>query len=185
MLQDNTLPDQRYQQVQSAYEAASRLSKINEGLLLLAKIENRQFPDNSQMNLSQLVQERLEFLEELIDFRKIEINIQLEPPFIVSMNAYLAEILINNLLGNAIKHNMEGGQINLISHPEKLVISNTGKPLTVEPEKLFQRFSKHHAGNDSTGLGLAIASQICIISNLDLLYQFEDGLHQLSICQKT
>jgi len=171
--------------VQSAYEAASRLSKINEGLLLLAKIENRQFPDNIQMNLSQLVKERLEFLEELIDYRKIEISIRLEHPFVVPMNAYLAEILINNLLGNAIKHNMEGGQINLISHPDKLVISNTGKPLTMEPEKLFQRFSKHHAGNDSTGLGLAIASQICLISDLKLHYKYLDGLHQLSICRKS
>jgi signal transduction histidine kinase len=157
------------------------LSKINQALLLLAKIENQQFPEVTEINLCELVKQRLEFLEELIDFKKIKIILNLEHPFIVKMNAYLAEILVNNLLSNAIKHNIENGQILLISFPEKLIISNTGKPLTIVPEKLFQRFVKHNSGNDSTGLGLAIASEICIRSNLVLQYSYENGYHKLKI----
>jgi len=184
VLQDESLNDKQYQQVQSAYESITKLSKINEGLLLLAKIENRQFPDSVQVDLGKLVQERLEFLEELIDFRKLAVQLRLDQPFIVPMNAYLAEMLINNLLSNAIKHNVENGLINLTMYPDKLVISNSGKPLTVEPEKLFQRFTKHHAGNDSTGLGLAIAAQICVVSGLHLEYCYKADLHELIISRK-
>ena len=43
VLQDKALSPQRYRQIQSAYESASRLAKLNEALLLLSKIENRQF----------------------------------------------------------------------------------------------------------------------------------------------
>ena len=184
VLQDKSLSLQRYQQIQSAYESASRLSKINQALLLLAKIENQQFPEVTKLDLCELIKQRLEFLEELIDFRGIKIILNLEHPFIVKMNFYLAEILVNNLLSNAIKHNIEDGQILIISFPDKLIISNTGKPLTIVPEKLFQRFAKHNAGNDSTGLGLAIASEICIKSDLVLQYNYEDGFHKLIIGHK-
>jgi len=183
VLQDKTLPTKRYEQVQSAYETVSRLSKLNEALLLLSKIENQQFTDVAEIDLCEIIKQRLEFLEELIDFKKIKITLQLEHTVIVKLNPYLAEILINNLIGNAIKHNIEGGQIIITSTPHQLVFSNFGNPLIISPDKLFQRFSKYNSGNDSTGLGLSIASEICAKSNLKLEYNYnyENGFHNLVI----
>ncbi len=181
VLQDNALPKQHSEQIQSAYQSISRLSKLNEALLLLSKIENRQFPDESEIDLCELVRKRLEFIEELVDYKNISIVSDIQHPVIFRMNPYLAEILINNLLGNAVKHNLKGGEIVITSFPQQLMISNTGKPLTVAPEKLFQRFSKHNAGNESTGLGLAIASEICRKSQLALRYDYQNGYHRLVI----
>lgn len=185
VLQDDSLSNKQYQQVQSAYESIGKLSKINEGLLLLAKIENRQFSNLVQVDLCSLIQERLEFLEELIDYRKISLLKQLDQPFIVSMDAYLAEILINDLLGNAIKHNVEDGYICFSALSDKLIFTNSGKPLMDDPEKLFRRFAKYNAGSDSTGLGLAIASQICVLSDLHLEYQYKDDMHELIISRES
>ena len=39
VLQDKTLNDQQYQRIRAAFESANRLSKLNEALLLLSKIE--------------------------------------------------------------------------------------------------------------------------------------------------
>ena len=181
LLQDKTLATKSYEQIQLVYESANRLSKLNEALLLLSKIENRQFPDVTEVNLCELAQQRLEFIEELIDFKKIEIVFNIKDPFVVNINAYLAEILINNLLGNAVKHNIKGGQITITSTHTDFIISNTGKSLSIPPEKLFQRFSKQNAGNESTGLGLAIASEICIKSGLILQYNYRDENHELIV----
>ena len=100
---------------------------------------------------------------------------------VVKMNPYLAEILIHNLLGNAVKHNVEGGQITITSSGNELTISNTGKSLTISTDQLFQRFSKQNTGNESTGLGLAIATEICLKSGLTLRYNYKNGFHNLIV----
>lgn len=181
ILQDKTLSNQRYQQVQSAYKSVSRLSKLNEALLLLSKIENQQFPNEIEINLCLLIKQRLAFIEEMIEFKQIEIIYNTGTPMLIKMNPYLAEILINNLLGNAIKHNIENGRIIVTSSQKQLIISNTGQPLTIAPEKLFQRFVKYNTTNKSTGLGLAIAFQICLNSHLSLHYTYQNGLHNIII----
>jgi signal transduction histidine kinase len=181
LLQDKSLATTQYEQIQLVYESANRLSKLNEALLLLSKIENEQFPDVREVDLCELVKQRLEFIEELVEFKKIRINTDFQHPVVVRMNAYLAEILINNLLGNAVKHNVVGGKITITSTESNFCISNTGKPLSIPTEKLFQRFTKQNAGNDSTGLGLAIAFEICNKSGLTLQYNYRDENHELIV----
>jgi signal transduction histidine kinase len=181
VLQDKTLATKQYEQIQQAYESVTRLSKLNEALLLLSKIENQQFPDVAEIDLYELVSQQSEFIEELIAFKKIQIILTDQNPLVVKMNPYLADILINNLLGNAVKHNVENGQIIITSSENELTISNTGKPLTISPDQLFQRFYKQNTGNESTGLGLAIASEICSKSGLILRYDYQNGFHNLTL----
>ncbi|HEY4788312.1 MAG TPA: histidine kinase dimerization/phospho-acceptor domain-containing protein, partial [Bacteroidales bacterium] len=76
-LQDKTLSSERYHQVRTAYEAASRLSKLNEALLLLSKIENKQFVEEFETNLCNLIMERLDFIEELIALKKVTVSVDL------------------------------------------------------------------------------------------------------------
>lgn len=185
VLQDKTLATKQYEQIRLVYESANRLSKLNEALLLLSKIENQQFPDSVELDLNELAGQRLEFIEELIEYKKIEIKLATQQPFIVKMNGYLAEILMNNLLGNAVKHNRQGGQITITSTIDQFMISNTGSPLSIDPGKLFQRFQKQNTGNESTGLGLAIASEICNKSGLTLQYRYQDGIHNLIVSKST
>jgi len=185
VLQDKTLATKQYEQIQQAYESVTRLSKLNEALLLLSKIENQQFPDVAEIDLYELVTQQSEFIEELIAFKKIQIILTDQTPMVVKMNPYLAEILIHNLLGNAVKHNVEGGQITITSSGNELTISNTGKPLILSTDQLFQRFSKQNTGNESTGLGLAIASEICSKSGLTLRYNYKNGFHNLIVSTET
>lgn len=180
-LHDPLLPENHRNYIHSAYESAIRLSKLNEALLLLSKIENRQFVEETNIDLTLLVKEKLNQIEELVELKNIKVSLDLNSSFEIKMNPYLAEILINNLLGNALKHNIRNGEIRITAERHLLTFSNTGKPLTIEPEKLFKRFVKQSASSESTGLGLAIAFEISSIYHLSLQYKYQNGYHTLSL----
>ena len=181
VLQDQALLPSHQKQLQIAFKTVSRLSKLNEGLLLLSKIENKQFGDEVDINFCELIKDRAEFIEELLAMKNITISLELEKPFLWRMNPYLAEILVNNLLGNAMKHNVKDGKIMITSHTDKLIFANPGESLGNGSEKIFQRFVKQSAKNESTGLGLSIASEICTNQKLSLKYSYEEKMHLFTI----
>jgi len=185
VLQDKTLNDQHYQRIRAAFESAIRLSKLNEALLLLSKIENRQFVDTSEIDICQLIQSRLEYLEELFELKQIEVSVQLDQKVVFILNPLLAEILINNLLSNALRHNFEKGQLIISSENQAITISNTGEGSQMDVSRLFRRFSKQTTASESNGLGLAIADEICKNYSLQLSYLYLNGMHCMTIRQKS
>lgn len=181
ILHDPLLAENHRKLVYSAYESVIRLSKLNEALLLLSKIENCQFIDNKYIDLTEVIKGKLDQTAELFELKNIKLTVTIKDPFFVNMNPYLADILINNILNNAIKHNVANGEIKVMADQQVLSFSNTGEPLNIAPEKLFKRFVKQSSSNDSTGLGLAIAHEICDIYNLNLEYSYQSGFHTLSL----
>jgi signal transduction histidine kinase len=181
VLQDKSLGPQHYQQIQVAFESVSRLSKLSEALLLLSKIENRQFVEEKEMNICLLIRQRLKFIEELIELKKLEVTVNFQSPIVIKINPYLSEILINNLLNNAVKHNFEGGKINILTSEKKITFSNTGNPLSIPPEKMFHRFVKHKTGSESSGLGLSIVSEICKTYGIKIQYNYKSEFHCITL----
>lgn len=180
-LHDPTLPENHRKSVHAAYESAIRLSKLNEALLLLAKIENHQFTDERNIDLTIIIEDRLHLAEELFNLKNIQITVNITEPFRVNMSPYLAEILMSNLIGNALKHNIANGKISINGNRHLLSVSNTGDHLNIDPANLFKRFLKQSANSESTGLGLAIASEICSLYHLNLDYKYQNGVHTLSL----
>lgn len=181
LLIDLNLSEEHRKQVQTAYDAASQLSKLGQTLLLLSKIENNQFFEKQPINLNALVAERLDELDELLAHRNIEVVRDLQQSFVVNMNSMLADLLVNNLLGNAIKHNVNNGFIHVTSQSSRLIFSNTGKVLLGDSQSLFSRFAKEGFTNDSSGLGLSIVSEICKVSSLSIDYTCLEGVHCLTL----
>jgi signal transduction histidine kinase len=179
MIQDQNLDEKQMLQLQAMYDAVGRLSKLNQSLLLLTKIENNQFLSAEQINLKCLTEEKLTQLEELISVKKILVVTRLEP-CILSMNEYLADILLNNLLVNAVRHNIENGKIEINLNKEGLSISNSGTELPFGAPLLFDRFKKN-ASSEGTGLGLAIVKQICDNYGFVITYSHSGGLHHFNI----
>jgi len=184
VLQSKSLPGECHLQIQIAYHTVFRMSKLNEALLLLSKIENRQFPEESEINLSDLVSEKIADIEDMLSLRKISLTKNFNASFNIKMNLYLAEILINNLLSNAVRHNVDNGQIIISSSGEKITFSNTGQPLTTDPDKIFERFVRQTRAHESNGLGLSIAYEICKIYKLDLHYDNNNGMHNFILSGK-
>jgi signal transduction histidine kinase len=185
VLQDKTLNDQQNKRIHAAFESAIRLSKLNQALLLLSKIENQQFVEQSEIDMCQLIRSKFEYLEELFALKQIEVTVRLEEQVIFTMNPLLAEILINNLLSNALRHNIKKGKIIISSEDREITITNTGEKAAMDVSRLFRRFAKQVTSSESNGLGLAIANEICKNYHLQLTYNYSDGMHQMTIKQKS
>ncbi|MHA4811364.1 sensor histidine kinase [Flavitalea flava] len=179
MIQDPGLSEKHLRQLQAMYDAVGRLSKLNQSLLLLTKIENNQFTHSDQVDLCLLIESKLSQLEDLIGNRKITVHTHMNK-VCPQMNTYLADILLNNLLGNAIRHNLEGGRLEILLEEDKLQIGNTGPDLQLDADSLFDRFTKG-AHSQGTGLGLAIVKQICDNYGFTLSYAYPNGFHTITI----
>ena len=95
------------------------------------------------------------------------------------MNTQLADILLSNILSNAIRHNISEGKIIIELKNNSLTISNTGNVLETSPEKLFDRFQKASASSESVGLGLSIVKQICDTYSFKVNYTHARGMHTI------
>ena len=181
LFQDETLTESQLVTLSSVSEAANRLGRLNQALLLLTKIENRQFlAGTDPVNLVPIINGKLRDLEDLIVQRKISIQTELEPIGLV-IHPALAEILVNNLLTNAIRHNVENGKIIITLQEGKFCVKNTGKALNLNPEQLFERFRKESTSSASLGLGLALVKTICEVNGQKLTYDIDNEWHILTV----
>ena len=181
LLQAGDMKEKQYKMVADAYEASIRLSRLDKTLILLAKIENRQFPDSKPVNPATMINDQLESLEDLILSKKIRLIKKLDDLVTVPMNPYLTEILLVNLIKNAIRHNVTGGDLIIELSKSRLRIANSGPPLKMDPEMLFKRFQKSSASPESLGLGLAIVQKICDMYGFRVGYSYQNELHVMIV----
>jgi signal transduction histidine kinase len=113
--------------------------------------------------------------------KSLALNTEIEPQCILETNFFLTDSLIINLLGNAVKHNINGGMINIKLDKNHFEISNSGEILPVPGSKLFDRFYKTDKSSDSPGLGLSIVKEICRLNKWEINYNYEGNLHKVVI----
>jgi signal transduction histidine kinase len=181
LLQSHKLDEKQMKAITDAYDASHRLSKLNKTLLLLAKIENRQFPESKSVSPIVLIENQLESLEDLIESKGIKVIKYFDENLILQMNPYLAEIMLANLIKNAIRHNLNDGYLIIKIEKDFICISNSGNELKISKELLFERFHKQSSAPESLGLGLAIVQKICEIYGFIVDYDFENNLHNFKV----
>jgi signal transduction histidine kinase len=181
LIQSEGLDEEQMGMINSVYEAATRMSRLNQGLLLISKIDNNQFLHAEQVNLQKVVEKTLQHFEEIIDLKKIRIVLHLHAPACPFMNPVLSEILVSNLISNAIRHNIEEGEIRITMDSGGFEIVNTGHPLTIPPEELFRRFRKSDRTTDSVGLGLAIVKKIVLLYQFEIFYDVKENVHSMKV----
>jgi len=182
LLQSNSLGKEESEILSDLYKATSKLTKLNQSLLLLVKIDNNQLQAREEINLKTLIEEKLGYFQELIQKRNLNIQSELAE-FIIYANRSLVEILVNNLFSNAIRHNYDGGSIRITLTEDNLDFSNTSTQMGLDPLNIFERFYKDNA-SDGTGLGLAILKQVCIRKNYQLSYCYQREQHHFKIVFK-
>jgi signal transduction histidine kinase len=162
--------------VADLYGAALRLSRLHQALSLLSKIENRQFPEAQPVRLDLLLTEKVTQFEPLFEARELRYGLNVSgEPVAVRMHPGLADSLLQNLLQNAVKHNVRGGEVSLYLSATELRVSNTGRAVDGDPARFFERFRKHNAASESPGLGLSIVQQICSYYGFGLDYKLAEA----------
>jgi signal transduction histidine kinase len=181
LMQSENFTELQMQYIQNIHEEISRLSKLNQSLLLLTKIDNQEFQDIKEIDLTKIITKQLNNYEELIAAKQITLTRSLDKTFVVVMNEIMAEVLISNLITNAIKHNIEKGTIDVMLNNKQLIVSNTGPVLNANPNEMFDRFKKDNMRSDSLGLGLSIVKKIGDLYHLNIDYSYKKPIHYISI----
>jgi signal transduction histidine kinase len=166
------LTDAHIAKIGDIIQMLHRLAEINKSLLLISKIENKQFMNNEKVDFDEIFKQVLSDFSDYIEYRNINIHYAVNANCIKSMNRQLAEILVRNLVKNAVFHNFREGEVFISMFDSGFTIENTSDEPELNPDELFKRFNKNKTKAGSTGLGLAIVKAIADVSELTISYSF-------------
>ncbi|HZW78127.1 MAG TPA: HAMP domain-containing sensor histidine kinase [Flavobacteriaceae bacterium] len=181
LLENEQLQPDQADQVAEVLVIIERLTRMNKSLLLLSKIENKQFPNEQTVLVNTIIKNAMEDMSETALHKNIQFMLQEESEMHLEGNQDLIEILIYNLIRNALFHNKRGGSINIVINQAFLTISNTGEESPLHADRIFKRFYKSGMKTESSGLGLAIVSAIAETYNIRIEYSFTERQHTFKV----
>lgn len=173
-MQKHKLDEQQQQRLlQNTLEETNRLNALCNNMLLSSQIEAGGYlltPEET--NISELVAKCLQDFITRYPQQKFEMNIA--PGIFIEGDRLLLQMLVNNLIDNAIKYSHKEMPVTvLLSEKDKYIclqVKDEGKGIAPEEkEKIFNKF--YRTGNAATrtakgtGLGLYLAKRIALQHN--------------------
>lgn len=178
LLQEQGLSPEQAELIGDMYREIERMQQLNSNLLLLSKIENRQFDSQQTVHLQLVIQEVIEDISLLVQAK----SQQIRPVFTESAiylpraNKTLLKILVANLLTNAIQYSATGVTIEIIQTLHSFQVINPGPPLDIGTDKIFKRFVSRNK-QKGNGLGLSIVQTIAKYHGYQISYGYLDQKH--------
>ena len=150
------------------------LGELTQSLLLLSRLESGLPISKQKISLHKEISSIINKYASAIQTRKLKVDISVDLNDSILFPSDFFQILMSNLVSNAIKYNKSGGEITIkgkkISTEDMYVleIKDTGKGMTTETvDRIFDRF---YRGKDSgsisgSGIGMALVKRIVDITN--------------------
>jgi two-component system sensor histidine kinase QseC len=186
LLAKNKNKDKEKEYLENLIEGINRAAHMINQLLTLSRLE----PENKNIEkekfeLSDLINSLLPYYREKAAAKNLEI-IFLEKKFAIEANKFYIEILLRNLIDNAIKYSSVGGEINIELSAKKLRISNSGAEISAEDQtKIFDKFYRINRANTenemSCGLGLSIVKKIVELHNGAVFFTSVKGINSVVV----
>tara|TARA_B100000768_G_scaffold132826_1_gene123538 strand:+ start:70 stop:1236 length:1167 start_codon:yes stop_codon:yes gene_type:complete len=183
LMQGENLSKKQMEQLALLLETTNRLSKINQALIFLTKIDNRFYIQEATFSLNDLITEKLQIFDVPIKEKDLNLEVDLLDITHIYMNPYLAETLIINLIKNSIIHNERGGVLRVHLSNNTLTFANSGFPLSFSEKDIFKRFIRSENSKKNLGIGLSIVQRICELYNFKITYNYISE-HQFKIIFK-
>ena len=144
------------------------ISNIYDDLTYLV-LNNKIVSDNQDINLKELIEQRVEYFSLLTNMKKIKIKTNLDADIVLNIDNKKLSKLIDNLLSNAIKYNKINGSIYIDLDANRLTIKDTGKGIKEEHiDLMFDRYARFDKIIGGFGIGLNIVKMICNEYNLNI-----------------
>jgi len=176
LLNSDTLQQADAETISKVLQTTEKLSRLNKSLLLLTRIENRQFIESTEINLKNIVDQTIDDLLDFAEYKNIRISVEEVKSFKIIADNTLMQLLVNNLIKNGIIHNQENGEIIIKINEDFVEFKNSALDGPLDKEKIFSRFYKGTEGSNGTGLGLALVRAVCDMYGLGIHYTY-DGHH--------
>ncbi|RME22991.1 MAG: hypothetical protein D6806_12045 [Deltaproteobacteria bacterium] len=162
--------DQARRFAESIAKQASRLGRLVDDLLSLARIESGALQlDKQRVDVESLARRLAEQNASPASDRDMRIEIDIEKGLAVLADPAAFETILQNLLDNAIKYGEKGGTVTILARRTagriRIEVRDTGPG--IEPrhrERVFERFYRVDKGRSreqgGTGLGLSIVKHL-------------------------
>lgn len=182
MLNTEGISIEHENKIYASLKTLSRLKVIINNLLLITKVENEQYLKTDTIQIPQELQDVFEELEDRVLDKNISYTSKLNHNFSFIGNRALFHTLLINLISNAIKYNVESGQIIIEDEFNKqgytLKITDTG--IGMESNVVNNAFNRFERGGNTSeeglGLGLAIVQTIAKYHEIEVKILSEKGL---------
>ena len=182
LMEDESLSETQLSQLIASKSSLQRLVNLNKALLMLSRIENKQYTKVETVCMNTLVQELIEDFCDFLSFKQVDLEFVEDGVLNVQVNKDLALVLVSNLIRNAIRYTSKAGYIRVYIGQRQLSISNTGSPRPLDQAQVFQRFHKGGQDSQSTGLGLAIVKSVVdTYPDLSIQYDYEESMHVFTL----
>jgi len=176
IIQQNNLNEQVLNQLTTIDDNIQKLIKLHQSLLLLAKIENNQFQLNETVAINEIIIAKCEEKNSFIETKSLLLKLELNEVNLL-FHRQLTDMLVNNMINNAIRYTPVNGEITIQLNKNELIICNTASAGSLDAEQVFKRFYKQQQQQEGTGLGLAIVNEICRLANWPIRYEFQNNKH--------
>lgn len=167
--QKTTDEAQREQALQKAEQAVGRMNHLVQQLLTLSRVQHNIQLDKTSTDLHQAMIAVISDLEHLAHAKHIDIELQSQSGLNVQANPQLLNILLRNLVDNAVKYTPEGGNVLVTLQRDDqgrltLTVEDSGPGVADEEyPRLTQRFYRcveTAQQAEGSGLGLSIVQRI-------------------------
>ncbi|PUE66404.1 two-component sensor histidine kinase [Arcobacter lacus] len=154
------LDDKTLRKINRIEIGAKTISNIYEDLTFVT-LNNQIISNNENINLSNIVRQRVDFFLSIANMKKIRFETNIKDNVFIFCDVKKISKLIDNLLSNAIKYNKNSGFIKVILTKNSMIIEDSGKGMSSENlENLFDRYQRFDKSVGGFGIGLNIVSLI-------------------------
>ncbi len=168
-----------------ALAESRRLTALTQDLLTLNQLENQTVsPPRNEIDAADIIERIVKQLQPQITAKKLNISLELPDDAEILVPWNHLEMLLRNLIENAVKYGSEGGDVRIKLSLDTTachfsVWNNADLPTDFEPEKLFEPFYRLDSARQSqtggNGLGLSLVASICRANGWTARLKNEDG----------
>jgi len=162
-------PAEQHLAMQRVVEAVDRSSHLAQQLLVLARLDEASLPDLSPVVMNSIAHGCVAARQASAASKGVTLTLTHNAPMSVQANPTLLEILIDNLLDNALKYGSCNGRIEVAIFREQLnavlSVRDNGPGVVLDDRvRLGERFFRVLGNRESgSGLGLSIVTRIATV----------------------
>src|SRR6056297_231906 len=168
------------------HQTAVRLTRLSNSLLLISRVENKQYDIEGEVRINDVVGDVLDELQDFISMKNINVSFKEDADADVRGNRELIHSAIYNIVQNAVKFSPNDSVLQIRigggSGRYELQVADEGPGIPNDLKiSMLDRFKKSNGygnrlgSNSGNGLGLSIVKSICSLHGFDYLVESTNG----------